>query len=250
VLMDKYGLIPEELDRAFRETGARIVYCMPTLQTPTGSTMPSERRDQIVEIVRNHDAYLIEDDAYGFLCEQPIAPLSARIPERSFYVVSFAKCLAPGLRVGAMLAPASFRDRCVNAIRSTGWMATPMMVEVVAQLIQSGQLDEQVRRKRETARRRHAMAMRILADRIPIHSVTPAFHVWLPMPPGRTTASLIADAAMADINLASPDAVQSSDPMSNGVRLCLGLLESDADVEFALQTLRNILDNAETMAIV
>jgi DNA-binding transcriptional MocR family regulator len=250
VLMDKYGLIPEELDRAFRETGARIVYCMPTLQTPTGSTMPSERRDQIVEIVRSHDAYLIEDDAYGFLCEQPIAPLATRIPERCFYVVSFAKCLAPGLRVGAMLAPAAFRDRCVNAVRSTGWMATPMMVEVVAQLIQSGQLDEQVRRKRETARRRHAMAMRILADRIPIHSLTPAFHVWLPMPPGRTIASLIADAAMADINLASPDALQSSDPMSNGVRLCLGLLESDADVEFALQTLRNILDNAETMAIV
>jgi DNA-binding transcriptional MocR family regulator len=250
VLMDQYGLIPDELNRAFRETGARLIYCMPTLQTPTGSTMPPERRDEIVEIVRSHDAYLIEDDAYGFLCEKPIAPLFARMPERSFYIVSFAKSLAPGLRVGAMLAPPPFRDRCINAIRSTGWMATPIMVEVVARLIESGQLEVQVRRKRETARHRHAMATRILTGRIPVYAATPAFHVWLPMPPGRTTTSLIAEAAIADITIASPDALQSFDPMGNGVRLCLGLLESDTDVEFALRSLRNILDNVETMAIV
>ena len=250
VLMDQHGLVPEQLDRAFRETGARIVYCMPTLQTPTGTTMPEARRNEIVEIVRRHDAFLIEDDAYGFLCDPPIAPLSARLPERSFYIVSFAKCLAPGLRVGAMVAPAAFRDRCINAIRSTGWMATPIMVEVVARMIESGELDTQVLAKRDTARRRHALAAHILGGRIAASSGTPAFHVWLQMPAGRTTMSLIAQAAMAGITIATPDALQSFDLMSNGVRLCLGAPDSDADVEFALQTVRSILDNAEAMSFV
>lgn len=250
VLMDQHGLVPEQLDHAFRESGARVVYCMPTLQTPTGTTMPAARRDEIVEIVRKHDAFLVEDDAYGFLCDPPIAPLSARMPERSFYVVSFAKCLAPGLRVGAMVAPPAFRDRCINGIRSTGWMATPIMVEVVARMIESGELDMQVLAKRDAARRRHAIAARILGERVARGGDTPAFHVWLQMPAGRTNMSLIAQAAMAGITIATPDALQSFDPMSNGVRLCLGAPESDAEVEFALQTVRNILDDAETMSFV
>lgn len=250
VPMDAHGLVPDQLDRAFRETSARVVYCMPTLQTPTGSTMPNDRRDQIVEIVRSHDALLVEDDAYGFLCDPPIAPLSARMPERSFYIVSFAKCLAPGLRIGAMVAPPAFRDRCINGIRSTGWMATPIMAEVVSRLIENRQIDAQIRAKRDTARRRHDIATRMLRDRITTRDDTPAFHVWLQMPAGRTAMSLIAQAAMAGVTIAPPDALQSSDPMSNGVRLCLGAPDSDSDVEFALQIVRNILDSAEAMSFV
>jgi DNA-binding transcriptional MocR family regulator len=250
VLMDSHGLIPEQLDRAFRETGARVIYCMPTLQTPTGSIMPAQRREEIVEIVERHDAFLIEDDAYGFLCDPPIAPLSARMPERSFYIVSFAKCLSPGLRIGAMVAPPAFRDRCINGIRSTGWMAAPIMAEVVTRLIEDGQLEDQIKRKQETARRRYALAERILGNRIPITAQAPAFHVWLQMPAGRTTTSLVAQAALAGVTIATPNALQSYDPLSNGVRLCLGAPESDADVEFALQSVCDILDNAETMSLV
>ena len=250
VSLDEQGLIPEQLDRAFAETAARVVYCMPTLQTPTGATMPAARRDEIIEIVRKHDAFLVEDDAYGFLCDPPMPPLSARMPERSFYVVSFAKCLAPGLRIGALVAPPAFRDRCINGLRSTGWMATPIMAEVVSQLIENGKLADQVRRKREAAAHRHALAHRILGKHLPLRDAVPAFHVWLQMPAGRTTASLIAQAAGAGITIATPDALQSSDPMSNGVRLCLGAPASEIDVESALQLVAQILDTAETMSFV
>ncbi len=108
--------MPESLDRAFTETGARVLYCMPTLQTPTGAITPMARRQAIAEIVRRHDAYLVEDDAYAYLLTPPIPPVSALILERSFYILSFAKCLAPGLRIAAMIAPDSFRDRSINAV--------------------------------------------------------------------------------------------------------------------------------------
>lgn len=250
VPMDEHGLIPDLLDRAFTETGARVVYCMPTLQTPTGSVMPPQRRDEIVDIVCKHDAFLVEDDAYGFLCDPAVTPLSARMPERSFYIVSFAKCLTPGLRIGAMVAPPAFRDRCINGLRSTGWMAAPLMAEVVVRLIENGQLAHQIAQKRSTAVRRQALAQKILGQRIRVSTTAPAFHVWLPMPAGRTTAPLIMQAAMAGITIATPDALQSFDPMSNGVRLCLGAPTSDADVEFALRTVRGILDNAESISFI
>lgn len=249
--LDLHGLMPEELDRAFRETGARVVFSMPTLQTPTGTTMPAERRREIAEIIRAHDAYLVEDDAYGFLCDPPVVPISAILPERSFYVMSFAKCLSPGLRIGALSAPLTFRDRCINAIRSTCWMAPPMMAELITQMISDGRLDAQILKKREAAERRFKIAKQILGEQIFSDDTTvPGYHIWLRMPVGRTTTALIAQAAMAGITIAAPNALHPSGSLSNGVRLCLGGPETDADVEFALRIVRNILDNAEMMSIV
>ncbi|WP_161139608.1 PLP-dependent aminotransferase family protein [Propylenella binzhouense] len=250
VLMDGGGLVPEDLERAFRQTGARVLYAMPTLQTPTSAVMPAERRDAIAEIIARHDAYLIEDDAYGFLADPPLAPISARIPERSFYVVSFAKCLAPGLRIGAMYAPSPFRDRAINAVRATGWSANALMAEVVARLVTNGQLEEQVARKRKIAAQRYAAARRILGDRIAPVAGDPAFHVWLPMPAGRTTTSLVAQAAMANVTIAPPVALRSFDPLSNGVRLCLGSPKNQSELEYALRTVSDILNDAEAMSLV
>src|SRR3984893_6225600 len=250
VATDVHGLIPENLDRAFGETKARVLYCMPTLQTPTGSVMPPARRQAIAEIVRRHDAYLLEDDAYGYLLSTPLAPISRSIPERSFYIVSFAKCLAPGLRIAAMIAPEAFRDRSITALRATGWMAVPVMAEVVTRLIYNGGLARQARLKRDKAALRDAVVRRILKEWLPEASAVPGFDIWLPLPPGRTLAALIARPAQAGITLAPPGTLQRMEQESLGVRLCLGAPATEADLERALIEIRRILEMAEAISFV
>ena len=250
VTADADGLIPEELDRAFSETGAKVLFCMPTLQTPTGVTMSEARRDAIAEIVRKHNAYLLEDDAYAFLFETAPRPISVRIPERSFYVVSFAKCLAPGLRIAAMIAPASFRDRCNNAIRATGWMATPVMAEVVTRLIHDGGLIRQVKRKREKATVRNEIANRVLGAWLPPISSSPGFHRWLPLPAGRTLNALVTQAAHAGITLAPPGALQQVERGTLGIRICLGHPSTEADLEKAMVEIKRIFEMTETISFV
>lgn len=251
VATDASGLIPENLDRAFRETKARALYCMPTLQTPTGSVMPSQRRRAIAEIVRKHDAYLLEDDAYGYLLSPPLPPISGLIPERSFFIVSFAKCLAPGLRIAAMIAPETFRDRSINALRATSWMAVPVMAEVVARLIHNGGLARQAKLKRDKAALRNDIVRRVLKEWLPAAATTaPGFHIWLPLPAGRTLAALIAQAAQAGITLAPPGALQRMESDRLGVRLCLGAPATEADLERALIEIRRILEMAEAISFV
>jgi DNA-binding transcriptional MocR family regulator len=250
VATDAQGLVPEQLDRAFAETKARVLYCMPTLQTPMGSVMPAKRRQAIAEIVRRHDAYLLEDDAYGYLLSPPLAPISKLIPERSFYIVSFAKCLAPGLRIAAMIAPEAFRDRSINALRATGWMAVPVMAEVVARLINNGGLARQAKLKRDKAAIRDGIARRILKEWLPPATGVPGFHLWLPLPAGRTLAALIAQAAQAGITLAPPGALRRVENESLGVRLCLGAPATEADLERALIEIRRILEMAEAISFV
>lgn len=248
--MDADGVLPAALDRAFATTGARVFYTMPTLQTPTGSVMSIQRRQEIAEIVVRREAWLIEDDAYAFLFEKAPQPIATLIPERAFYAMSFAKCLAPGLRVGAMLAPDSFRDRALNALRATGWMAPPLMAEAVARLILNGGLGRQVVLKREKAAQRYAIAQRILQDRLRFKQATPGFHVWVGLPEGRSVTGLVAQAAMAGVSIAGSAPLQPLDADMAGVRLCIGAPESESDLERALGAIRDILENAEALSLV
>jgi DNA-binding transcriptional MocR family regulator len=247
---DRHGLLPDALDRAFTETKARVLFSMPTLQTPTGTTMPIARRHEIAEIIRRHDAYLLEDDAYAFLFPAPPAPISTLLPERSFYIVSFAKCLAPGLRIAAMVVPDQFRDRCNNAVRATGWMASPLMAEVVTRMIHSGDLQRQVRLKREEAIRRNAIADDVLGNWLPVISDIPGFHRWLPIPAGRTLIALVAQAAQSGITIAPPGALQQVDRGTLGVRLCLGHPSTHDELKRAFIELRRILETAEEISFV
>jgi DNA-binding transcriptional MocR family regulator len=247
---DAQGLLPEALDRAFAETGARVLFATPSLQTPTGTVTTPERRLQIADVVRKRDAFFLEDDVYAFLFASPPTPISVLIPERSFYITSFAKCLAPGLRIGAMIAPEQFRDRAINAVRATGWMASPIMAEVVVRLIHRGDLLRQVHAKRAAAARRNAIADRVLGTWLSPMSGAPGFHRWLPIPAGRTLIALVTQAAQAGITIAPPGALQQVDRGTLGIRLCLGHPATDDILENALCEIRQILETAEAISFV
>ncbi len=247
---DEQGLLPDSLAAAFAETGARVLFATPSLQTPMGTVMGIERRRKIAEVIEQHQGYLLEDDAYAFLFAMPPIPISTLIPHRSFYITSFAKCLAPGLRIGAMVTPEQFRDRAINAVRATGWMASPIMAEVVARLIHSGDLLRQVKAKRAAAVRRNAVADRVLGAWLAPLSGPPGFHRWLPIPAGRTLIALVTQAAQAGITVAPPGALQQVDRGTLGIRLCLGHPASEETLEDALLQLKQILESAEAFSFV
>jgi DNA-binding transcriptional MocR family regulator len=249
VAMDAGGLDPDALDRAFAETGAKVLYCMPTLQTPSATTMSADRRRRVADVVRRHDAHVVEDDAYGFLLPDPPPPVSQLIPERAFYAVSLAKCLSAGLRVGALVAPERFRDPCINALRATGWMAVPLMAELVSRLIRGGDLARQAKLKRAQAETRNEVAAKVLGRWLaPV--ATPGFHVWLPLPAGRPLTGFIAEAAQGGVKLALPAALRPLSSLDIGVRLCLGAPPTATSLEAGLQKLRAILETSEVFSVV
>jgi DNA-binding transcriptional MocR family regulator len=247
---DTDGLLPDALDHAFAKTGAKVLFATPSLQTPTGTVMTPERRVAIAAIIRKHEAYLIEDDVYAFLFAAPLPPIASLIPDRTFYITSFAKCLAPGLRIGAMVAPEPFRDRGIHAIRATGGMASPIMAELVARLIHSGDLLRQVHAKRMAAARRNAIADRVLGTLLSPIACIPGFHRWLPIPAGRTLIALVTQAAQAGIIIAPPGALPQVDRGTLGIGLCLGHPASDDMLETGLLKLRHILETAEAISLV
>ena len=74
------GWCPTPWTRHAGSTGAKLLYLIPTLQNPSGSIMPDERRREIARIARLHDLQIVEDDVYARLPEQPLAPIAKLRP--------------------------------------------------------------------------------------------------------------------------------------------------------------------------
>ncbi len=245
VALDAEGLLPDALDAAFTATGARALYCMPTLQTPTGVTMETARREAIAAVLRRHDVWAIEDDVYAFLSPHARPALATLAPERVLYVGSLAKCVAPSLRVGAMVVPDALRNRVNMALRGTGWMASPVLTAVAAQMLRSGAVAEQVARKILVATQRWIMAHEILGSTPGLGA--PAFHVWLTV--DGSPAEITGDASRQGVVLAVPTMASGAAPQG-GLRLCLGAPRDMQDLRRGLEVVAQILRQGGGRALV
>ena len=102
---------------------------------------------------RRRDLTLIEDDVFGFLPPQRPAPLACFAPERTLYITSLSKSLAPGLRVGLLAAPPAQARAARNAVRLSSWMPPPLMAEIARRWIEDGTAEALNAFQRDEARR-------------------------------------------------------------------------------------------------
>ena len=138
VAMDEEGLLPDALDAACKKTAGKTLYCLPTLHSPTTITIKADRRQNIAKIARKHDLIIIEDDVFGFLPKDRPPPLACYAPERTLFITSVSKSLAPGLRVGYLHSPSRFHRSLRAAISLSCWMPPPLMAEVASVWIDEG----------------------------------------------------------------------------------------------------------------
>jgi DNA-binding transcriptional MocR family regulator len=125
--------------------------------------MPAERRQQIAAIATENGISIIEDDVYGFVPgELAPLPVSSHAPERTFYINSTSKSIAPGLRIGYVVAPPDSVSRIANAIHSCTLEAAPIMSELATIWIESGAAAETIKWKQEEIAARHALALNVL----------------------------------------------------------------------------------------
>jgi len=242
VALDDAGLVPEALDAACRRRKARALYCTPTLQNPTGSLMPEERRDEIARLAEKHDLFVLEDDVHRRFVEEAARPIASRVPDRGFFVAATSKALAGGLRVAYLVGPQGLAGRLAQALWATTWMVSPLNAEIVANWIEDGTAEDIVARKRaETAARQRIAAEYFRGLRPAPHPN--ALYAWVPLPPPWTSAQLTAAGRRAGVGVTPSELFRVGDgPAPAAVRICLGAAASRDELRRALDVLRTILD--------
>src|SRR5690606_23197275 len=120
---DEGGLIPAEVSSAKAE-GARFIYALPNFQNPTGRTLSNERRQDLVERCAAAHIPVVEDDPYGELrnegSPQPSRlHLGRKAGATVIHLGTFSKVLAPGLRLGYIVAPPAIIDKLIQIKQAT-----------------------------------------------------------------------------------------------------------------------------------
>jgi DNA-binding transcriptional MocR family regulator len=245
--LDAHGLRPDAFDAACRGGGAKGLYCVPTIQNPTASVMPESRRAEIAAIARSHDVQVIEDDIHALLPAERPRPLAAYAPERSCYITSTSKTLAPGLRIGYLLGPPELTGRLAASIRATTWSASPLTAEVVSAWIRDGTADAILEERRDEAAGRQALARAALADQtFEAHPFGP--HVWLHLPEPWRSESFAAELRRRGVAVTPAEAFAVGRAgVPHAVRLSLGGPRSRADLERALDIVRRTLDAPDSV---
>ncbi len=245
VAMDGHGLLPQALDAACRKISARVLYCMPTLHSPTTATMPAERRRQIAEIARRHDLTIIEDDVFGFLPDERPPPLAAFAPERCLFVTSVSKSLAPWLRIGYLRVPDANREAVRAAVHMSCWMPPPLMAEIARQWISDGTADRLSSWQRGEAKARQAIACRVLG-RFPYQAEPFGLHVWLPLPEPWRADTFGVEAERRGVKVLTGDifAVGQA-PAPQALRLALGRETSRERMTAGLEIVAELLGGKE-----
>lgn len=109
----------------------KYLYTIPTIQNPTASIMPLERRQRLLELARAHDIAIFEDECYSDLIwsgDRPPALYALDTDGRVIFTGSFSKSIAPALRVGYLVAPWAFLSRALACKTDAGSGAIEQMI--------------------------------------------------------------------------------------------------------------------------
>ncbi len=141
---DAEGVHADDLAR--RSPGARFLYLLPNFQNPTGRTMSEARRAAVSAAAARAGLPIVEDNPYGELWfdAPPPPPLTARNPEGCIYLGSFSKVLAPGLRLGFVIAPEQVAPKLLQAKQAADLHSPSFNQRLVAEVMQGGFLDRHV----------------------------------------------------------------------------------------------------------
>lgn len=143
---DEGGLIPAEVSSAKAE-GARFIYALPNFQNPTGRTLNNERRQDLVERCAAANIPIVEDDPYGELryagTPQPsLLHLGRKAGATVVHLGTFSKVLAPGLRLGYIVAPTAVIDKLVQIKQATDLHSSTVTQMAIYEAIKNNFLEK------------------------------------------------------------------------------------------------------------
>jgi 2-aminoadipate transaminase len=184
-----------------------LLYVIPNLQNPTGVTTSAARRDAILRLAREHGFLIVEDDVYRDLAWEGAVPPSFYALANGQGVLrigSFSKILAPGLRVGWLIAAPEHIERCINSgVMQMGGGANPLAANIVAKYCRAGCLEAHVAELRRVYRARCAATLRALEQHMPpgVTWTHPrgGFFIWLTLPVGVQAGALHAAARVQGV---------------------------------------------------
>lgn len=211
-----------------RRTGIypKFLYTVPTFQNPSGETMSLEHRKELIKIASEYDFLIIEDDPYSDLIFEgkPIPSIkSFDTKGRVVYISTFSKILAPGFRIGWMVAPREILEKLILAKQATDLCTNVFSQYVAYKYVNGGYLDEQVEKISKMYKRKRDIMLKELKNHLPkeVKWTMPegGMFIWLTLPRSINTSTMFRKALNKKIAYVVGDAFFPDGGNYNSMRL-------------------------------
>ncbi|HSI52802.1 PLP-dependent aminotransferase family protein [Ideonella sp.] len=247
VASDDQGPLPDAISALPHDApGTRFLYVLPNFQNPTGRVMGEARRQAVVAAAQAARVPLVEDNPYGDLWfdQAPAAPLAARWPEGTVYMGSFSKVLAPGLRLGYVVAPAALTPKLLQAKQAADLHTPSFNQRMVYEVIRNGFLDQHIPTIRARYKTQRDTMAQALTEHMPAGTEWAApqggMFFWLRLPAGCNAMAQLPKAVAAGVAFVPGEPFYAHAPDIRTMRLSFVTLTPD-EIRYAVATLGSVL---------
>jgi DNA-binding transcriptional MocR family regulator len=229
VAVDAEGVRPELLERALRSSGARVFYCQPTYANPHGAILPAGRRADVLRVVRDAGAFVIEDDWARHLTLEGAAPAPLFAQDEDGHVVyieSLTKCVAPSFRVGVLAARGAAATRLRNARVIDEFFISGPLQAAALDLVSSPAWPRHLRALQAALRQRRDALVAAVRQRLRDVKLAlvpkGGLHLWLGLPAGTDDGALARRALAAGLVVSPGTPWFAAEPPGPFLRLSFG----------------------------
>ena len=204
---DGYGVLPEDVERKLEALKAqgkpcKFIYLVPDFQNPTGTTIPSKRRSELLELAKKYHTFILEDSPYRQIRFEGESP-------RTFYALdggkgnvitmfTFSKVFVPGFRLGFIVGPSDVIRKYVILKQAMDLCTSATLQLVTAEYLRTGKLASHVKTLITSYREKRDLMLKTLAEVMPknISWTRPegGLFLWLTLPQHMDASALLSKA--------------------------------------------------------
>ncbi|WP_035744458.1 PLP-dependent aminotransferase family protein [Haematomicrobium sanguinis] len=213
------------LENALKRTGAKAIYAQPNFTNPTGTQWTPDTVDGVLDLIRAHNAFLIEDDwARDFGIESESMPVAARNDDgHVIYLRSFTKSISTAVRVATVIARGPVRQRILADVQAEAMYVSGILQRVAVDVVTQPAWRTHVKSLRHTLRTRRDLLRDAIATHLPDahidHVPQGGLNLWVRFPEGTQVHELAQYAEQRSVIIASGDEWFPAEPTAPYVRL-------------------------------
>ena len=245
---DAHGLDAEQITTE-QVKDAKFLYALPNFQNPTGRLMTEERRQALVNKARELNLLVIEDDPYGELwyTSAPPPSLLSRMPERVIQMGSFSKILAPGLRLGYIVAPEEIARKFEQVKQATDLHTATLTQRAVYEVVKDGFLNEHIPTIRKLYHAQAQAMLGALDENMPAgvkwNQPAGGMFLWLELPEGMDSEEMLKKALARNIAYVPGTPFYANEPVRNTMRLAFVTVPEEK-IRAGVKVLGEVFGNA------
>lgn len=221
----RHGPDPYDVDRAFARTGARAFYAQPNFANPSGARWSADLATRVLDIVREHGAFLIEDDwAHDFGITAAPTPVAAR--EDSGHVVylrSLTKSVSPSIRVAGLIARGPARERILADTQAQSMYVSGVLQQAALDVVTQPAWRTHLRSLRSQLAARRDLLVDALREHVPDAHIDSVPHgglnLWVQLPDTTDLGQLTRDCEARGVVVAAGDDWFPAEPAGRYLRL-------------------------------